>query len=73
VTSKPDHLHRDTARIVARHVRAQVAARLREIGDGSGCEAAAARAFEMGRLAVVDGDMWDALGLARPVPPPVAP
>lgn len=71
MTSRPDHLRRDTARTVAAHVRAQVEARLREIGDGAGCEAAAARAFEQGRLAVADGDMWDALGLPRPVPPPV--
>lgn len=73
VTLNPDHLRRDTARTVAAHVRADVERRLVEIGDGSGCEASAARAFEAGRLAVVDGDMWDALGLARPVPPAVAP
>jgi hypothetical protein len=58
--------YRDAAREVEAHVRRLVADRLREIGDGHGCEAGAARAFERGRLAVVDGDLWDALGLPRP-------
>jgi hypothetical protein len=57
---------RDTSWTIYRHVKAQVDARLVEIGDGLGCEAAAARAFEQGRLAVVEADMWNALGLPGP-------
>jgi hypothetical protein len=53
---------------VAQHVLADVLARLQEI-TGHGCEAAAARAEQAGRMLVVTRDMWDALGL--PVPPEV--
>jgi hypothetical protein len=47
-------------------VAPQIKARLVEVGDGSGCEASAARAFEWGRFQVVSADAWDALGLPRP-------
>jgi hypothetical protein len=40
--------------ITAREVRADAMRRLDEIGDGHGCEAASARSFEEGRLAVLD-------------------
>ena len=69
----PDHLRRDVLRLVAKAIRADAEGRLVEIGDGEGCEAAAARAFEQGRLQVVDVDMWLALGLTPPGPPPLAP
>lgn len=58
-----DHIRRDTLRLVAAYVRAQVEQRLAELGDGHGCEAAAARAFEAGRLAVIEQNMWAAVGL----------
>ena len=38
----------------SREIRAEALARLAEIGDHSGCEAASARAFEEGRLAALD-------------------
>jgi hypothetical protein len=44
----------------------EINARLAEIGDGTGCEAHAARAREAGRLQVITVDMWDVLGLPRP-------
>ena len=44
----------------------EIRARLAEVGDGTSCEAHAARAREAGRLQVVTVDMWDALGLPRP-------
>lgn len=66
--SDVSHLRRDTLRTVAKYVRQSVAARLVEIGDGTGCEAAAARAFEQGRLQAVDEDAWHALGLYRDTP-----
>jgi hypothetical protein len=44
----------------------EIRARLAEVGDGTSCEAHAARAREAGRLQVVAVDMWDALGLPRP-------
>lgn len=62
------HLRRDTLRTVQKYVRQSVEARLVEIGDGQGCEAAAARAFEQGRLQVVNDDAWHALGLHRDLP-----
>jgi hypothetical protein len=58
-----DHIRRDTLRLVSEHVRRQVDARLVELADGHGCEAAAAGAFEQGRLRVVEHDMWEAVGL----------
>lgn len=70
--ANPEHLRRDVLRIVARAVGEDARARLMEIGDGTGCEAAAARAFEQGRLRVVEVDMWKALGLTPPGPPPLA-
>ncbi len=66
--SDVSHLRRDTIRTVQRYVRQSVEARLTEIGDGQGCEAAAARAFEQGRLQVVEDDAWHALGLYRDTP-----
>lgn len=68
----PDHLRRDVLRTVAKHVRETAADRLAELGDGAGCEAAAARAFEQGRLQAVEVDAWAALGLTPPGPPPLA-
>lgn len=62
------HLRRDALRTVQRYVRQSVKDRLAEIGDGQGCEASAARAFEHGRLQVVDDDAWHALGLHRDNP-----
>lgn len=70
--SNTDHLRRDTLRVVAKAVHDDVRARLEEIGNGQGCEAAAARAFEQGRIQVVDVDMWLALGLTPPGLPPLA-
>lgn len=67
------HLRRDAVRLVAKHVRAEAEARLAEIGQGTGCEAAAARAFEMGRLYAVDVDAWKALGLHPDRPPTEVP
>ena len=64
------HLRRDALRTVQRYVRQSVEARLLEIGDGQGCEASAARAFEHGRLQAVDDDAWHALGLYRDGPGP---
>lgn len=66
------HLRRDALRTVARHVRETAAVRLAELGDAHGCEAAAARAFQLGRLQVAEVDMWNALGLTSPWPPPLA-
>lgn len=40
--------------------------RLDEIGDGQGCETAAARSREAGRLQVAQEDLWDAFRLPRP-------
>lgn len=71
--SNMDHLRRDALRTVAKAVRASVEFRLVEIGDGTGCEATAARAFELGRLHAVEVDMWVALGLTPPGLPPLAP
>lgn len=62
------HLRRDALRTVQRYVRQSVEARLLEIGDGTGCEASAARAFEQGRLQAVEEDAWHALGLYRDNP-----
>lgn len=45
---------------------------LRTVGDGRGCEATAARAFQRGRLQVAEVDMWKALGLTPPGLPPLA-
>lgn len=42
--------------------------RLDEIGDGQGCETAAARSREAGRLQVAHEDLWDAFRLPRPEP-----
>lgn len=66
--SDVSHLRRDAVRTIAKYVRAEAEKRLAEIGDGTGCEAAAARAFEQGRLQVVDDDAWHALGLHRDTP-----
>lgn len=66
--SDVSHLRRDAVRTIAKYVRASVEARLAEIGDGQGCEASAARAFERGRLQVVEDDAWRALGLHRDTP-----
>lgn len=62
------HLRRDAVRTITKYVHQSVEARLKEIGDGQGCEASAARAFEAGRLQVVDDDAWHALGLYRDTP-----
>ena len=62
------HLRRDAVRTITKYVRQSVEARLKEIGDGQGCEASAARAFEAGRLQVVEDDAWHALGLYRDTP-----
>ena len=70
--ANPEHVRRDVLKLVARHVEADVEARLAEVGDAQGCEAAAARAHQRGRLQVVQVDMWQALGLTRPGPPPLA-
>jgi hypothetical protein len=52
--------------LVAQRISAAVAARAVELGDGHGCEAAAARRFEDGRRSVIEVDMWLAVGLAPP-------
>lgn len=62
------HIRRDTLRLVAKAVRLQVEARLAEIGHGSGCEATAARMFQLGRLEVIDTDMWRAVGISEDEP-----
>lgn len=67
------HLRRDAVRTIAKHVRAEAETRLAEIGNGQGCEASAARAFEMGRLYAVDVDAWKALGLYPDRPPAEVP
>lgn len=72
MTGSGDHLRRDALRTVARAVGESAQTRLAEIGDGQGCEAAAARAFEQGRLHAVEVDMWVALGLTPPGLPPLA-
>ena len=62
------HLRRDLLAAIGRHVRESAEARLLEIGDGQGCEASAARAFELGRLHAAEEDAWHALGLYRDKP-----
>jgi hypothetical protein len=64
-----DHIRRDTLRLVEALVRAKVEARRAELAFANGCEASAARAFEDGRLAVVEADMWQAVGLAKETRP----
>lgn len=59
---------RDTAWTVLQYVRADALARLAHL-EGEGCEAASARAYQRGRLEVVELDVWDALGLPRPTLP----
>jgi hypothetical protein len=49
--------------MVAADLLAQIQARVAEIGDATGCEASAARAYERGRFDVVSEQMWTALGL----------
>lgn len=61
------HIRRDTLRLVANAVRLQVEARLAEV-QGDGCEAAAARMFQLGRLEVIDTDMWRAVGISKNEP-----
>jgi hypothetical protein len=65
-TEDVERLWSAALRLVAEHVRGQVAARLVELEHGHGCEGAAARAREDGRLQVVEGDMWEAVGLVPP-------
>lgn len=48
---------------VAAEILVEIQARVAEIGDGTGCEAGAARAYERGRFDVVAEQMWKALGL----------
>jgi len=60
-----DHIRRDTLRLVEALVRAKVETRRAELAFANGCEASAARAFEDGRLSVVEVDMWQAVGLTR--------
>jgi hypothetical protein len=67
------HIRQDTLRLVANAVRLQVQARLAEIGAGTGCEANQARMFQLGRLEVVESDMWKAVGLAPDEPDLIRP
>jgi hypothetical protein len=61
-----DAAARQVLTLVARYVADAVSAREVELEQGRGCEAAAARQFEAGRLAVVESDMWLAVGLDPP-------
>lgn len=61
-----EHIRRDTLKLVDAYVRRAVEARRAELAFGNGCEAAAARAFEDGRLAVIERDMWAALSVTPP-------
>lgn len=72
VMANGEHLRRDALRTVAKAVTETARARLAELAaEGGGCETAAARAYQHGRLQVVEVDMWEALGFTPPGPPPL--